>query len=122
MMPEHPVPTISRLLAAAGALLAAMSVGLAAYASHAAAPDARQRLFLAAVFAFGHGVALASLAPARTGRLGRVSLAAMLTGVLLFSGSLVAAHFLGTPTRLAPPGGTLMMLAWLGCAAELARR
>lgn len=122
MNAERHAPALSRALAAAGAVLAAASVGLAAYASHAAAPDARARLLMAAVFAFGHGIALAALAPARTAALGRISLAAMLAGVLLFSGSLAAAHFIGTPTRLAPPGGTLMMLAWLGCAIDLARR
>ena len=35
------------------------------------------------------------------------------TGVLLFSGSLVGAALAGTPTTLAPFGGTLMMLGWL---------
>ena len=48
---------------ATGAVFSALSVGLAAYASHGAEGDARARLMLAAVFAFGHGVALAALAP-----------------------------------------------------------
>lgn len=122
MNPARSVPPVSRALAAAGALLAAASIGLAAYASHAAVPAVRQPLLMAAVFAFGHGVALATLAPARTTPSGRAALAAMLLGVLLFSGSLAAAHFAGVSTRFAPFGGMLMMLAWLGCAVDLARR
>ena len=42
-------------------------------------------------------------------------------GVLLFAGSLVAAHAFGLPTRLAPLGGSLMILGWLLHAAAAAR-
>ena len=47
----------ARLLAAIGALLCGLSVALGAYAAHAAGPEARSRLALAAAFAFGHGLA-----------------------------------------------------------------
>ena len=104
---------LGRALAAGGAVLAALSVGLAAYASHAAAPDAGTRLMLAAVFAFGHGVALAALAPRAPGRMALAALCMLLAGVLLFSGSLAGAHFFGLPTRFAPFGGMLMMAGWL---------
>lgn len=94
-------------------MLAAASVGLAAYASHVAATGEGARLMLAAVFAFGHGLALAALAPRAPGRLALAALGALLAGVLLFCGSLAAAHFLGLPTRLAPFGGALMIAGWL---------
>lgn len=117
--PRVPLPL--RMLAASGALLAAAAVALSAYASHGAAADAQARLFLAAMFAFGHGVALAALAPQASGRWAAAAFATMLLGVLGFSGSLVAAHFFGMPTRLAPVGGSLLMLAWLLVAADRMR-
>jgi uncharacterized membrane protein YgdD (TMEM256/DUF423 family) len=111
-----------RMLSAAGALLAAAAVGLSAYASHGAAPEAQARLFVAAMFAFGHGLALAALGPQAAGRWATAALATMLLGVLAFSGSLAAAHFFGTSTRLAPAGGSLLMLAWLLVAVDWMRR
>ena len=45
-------------LGANGAICAAAAVALAAYASHAAAPDDRARLFIAAAMAFGHRLAV----------------------------------------------------------------
>lgn len=121
-MPSRSAPGI-RMLAATGALLAATAVALAAYASHAAGPEAGARLGLAAAFAFGHGLALAALAPRAAGRLDLLSLWLLLLGVLLFSGSLAGAHFLGLPTRLAPLGGSLMILGWLlQAVAALMRR
>jgi uncharacterized membrane protein YgdD (TMEM256/DUF423 family) len=115
-------PLPARACAASGAVLAAAAVALSAYASHGAAPDAQARLFLAAMFAFGHGVALAALAPQSPGRMAIAAFTTMLLGVLGFSGSLAAAHFFGTPTRLAPIGGSLLMLAWLMVAADRMRR
>ncbi|GGK09861.1 DUF423 domain-containing protein [Luteimonas terricola] len=110
-----------RILAPAGAVLAAAAVALAAYASHAAGPDAGARLGLAAAFAFGHGLALAALAPRAAGRLAMAGLWAMLVGVALFAGSLAGAHFFDLPTRLAPMGGSLMILGWLLHAAASIR-
>ena len=102
-----------RWLAALGALFAALSVALAAYAAHAASADAQSRLQLAAVFAFGHGVALAALAPRAQRRIGRSALWMLAVGVLLFSGSLVG-HALATlPTTFTPTGGMLMIAGWL---------
>lgn len=120
--PSGPAAGAGRALAAAGAVLAALAVGLAAYASHAAGPDAGVRLGLAAAFAFGHGLALAALAPRISGRLELVAMAGLLLGVLLFAGSLAGAHFLGLPTRLAPLGGSLLMLGWLAHAVAATRR
>ena len=114
--------TASRALAASGAVFAALAVALSAYAAHAAQDLAQQRLEHAAFFAFGHGIALAALARQAVGRLGVAALALLAVGTLLFSGSLVAAALFGLPTRLAPVGGSLMILAWLAYAASVLRR
>lgn len=116
------VPVPMRVLACAGALLLAIGVALSAYAAHAVEGDVQARLQTAALFAFGHGVALAALAPAARRRLGQVALAAVLVGTLGFAGSLAASHFLGVSTRLAPAGGSLLIVAWLVYAADALRR
>lgn len=115
--PLDPPPPLAihlrRALAGVGSLLAGVAVGLAAYAAHGAEGEAQARLMQAAAFAFGHGLALAALAPLAQRRGALVALVAMLVGVLLFCGSLAAAALLGTPTTLAPTGGVLMIGAWL---------
>lgn len=117
------VPTPgSRALTAAGAVLAAIAIALSAYAAHAATGEGRAQLQMAALFAFGHGIALAALAPRAVRPLARIALAAIGLGVVMFSGSVTAAHFLATPTTLAPIGGSLMILAWLLFAADALRR
>ena len=108
-------------LAANGALCAAAAVALAAYAAHGASGEAQSRLWLAAVFAFGHGLALAVLAPAARG-FGRFAMWLLYVGVLLFSGSLVFNVLAHWPTTLAPFGGTLLIIGWLLYAAETLRR
>ena len=102
--------------------MAALAVALAAYASHAGAPEARQALQSAALFLFGHGIALAALATRTPRRLGRAALVALLLGTLLFSGSVVAGRLLGWPTAVAPLGGLLMIAAWLAWAVDVGRR
>ncbi|MFT4197657.1 MAG: DUF423 domain-containing protein [Pseudoxanthomonas sp.] len=111
-------------LALAGALLCALAVGLSAYASHGALDEhGRELLRSAALFGFGHGLALAALARRAHG-LALAALALMLLGVLLFSASLALHVLAGWPTRLAPVGGGTLMLAWLlwGVAAVLPPR
>lgn len=111
-----PVPPVEvamrRTLGGIGSLLAGAAVGLAAYAAHGADGEAQARLAQAAAFTFAHGLALAALAPLAQRRRGLFALAAMLAGVVLFSGSLVGAALLGLPTALAPFGGLLMIGAW----------
>lgn len=107
----------TRWLAAAGSLLAAAGVAVSAYAAHAVQGDARSALYTAAVLAFGHGIALAALAPRTATRLGLVALWGLLSGTVLFSGSLVLDHALGLPVALAPFGGSLLILSWLLHAA-----
>ena len=111
----------SHWLAASGASLAAVAVALSAYAAHGVQGDAQSRLQTAALFAFGHGIALAALAPQAKRRLGLVALVGLLSGVLLFSGSLIGSHVLGESVGLAPFGGSLLILAWLLYAADAMR-
>lgn len=113
---------VHRILAASGSVLAAAGVGLSAYAAHGAEGLARANLQSAALFALAHGIALAALSPHTPRRLGTLALAMLLLGVLLFSGSLAAAHFFGAPTRLAPMGGSMIMLGWLLYAVDALRR
>jgi len=122
--PDHPGRFFSpsRALASSGGVLAAASVALFAYAAHVAEPQVQASLHSAALFAFGHGIALATLAPQVARRLAVGALAGLLLGTLLFSGSLACAHFFGTSTPLAPLGGSLMILAWLLWAADATRR
>jgi len=56
------------LLACLGALLAAASIGLSAYAAHGVAdPLAQQHLNMAALYAFAHGAVLLALGPRQQG-------------------------------------------------------
>ena len=109
-------------LAANGALCAAAAVALSAYAAHAAQGPMQTRLQTAALFAFGHGVALAVLAPQSTRALARFALAMLFAGVMLFSGSLVFNVLAQWPTTLAPLGGCLLIAGWLLYAVDAMRR
>lgn len=110
-------------LAATGAALAAAAVALSAYAAHASAAVGHQApLFTAAAVAFGHGLALQTLGQDNRRRLRRVLLAGLLLGTVLFSGSVVAAHVFGASAKLAPLGGGLLILCWLGIALDHLRR
>jgi uncharacterized membrane protein YgdD (TMEM256/DUF423 family) len=111
-----------RALTAAGALLAAAAVALSAYAAHAASGPAQASLHAAAIMAFGHGVALAALAPPARLRIQFFTLSGMLLGTLLFCGSLVLRHAFDLPVRLAPFGGGLLILSWLLYAVASLRR
>lgn len=111
------------LLAFCGALLAAIAVGLGAYAAHGVADaHAQANLQTAALYAFGHGIALAALAAGTTRLLGRVALYLLLLGTLLFAGSLVASALAQLSSRLAPVGGIGMMLGWVLWALDALRR
>jgi len=119
---QHPRPQISRLFAASGCLLAGAAVALSAYAAHGVEGEARARLSLAAAFAFGHGVALAALGGHTVRWLKTLGLAALLLGVVLFSGSLVGEALRGWSTAAAPVGGMLLIGGWLVLAAHSLRR
>ena len=103
-----------RALAASGALACGIAVGTGAYAMHAAlAPQDRERLALAALFLFAHGLALATLAPAAMSRVRQIGLYVVMIGTILFAGSLAFAALLGIAPALAPFGGSLLMIGWL---------
>lgn len=102
-----------RWLAAVGAFYAAAGVALSAYAAHASAGADMTRLQTAALFAFGHGVALAALAAVQGNRRTHVALLAIAAGVLLFCGSLVGRAVLQWPATFAPFGGLLLIGGWL---------
>ncbi|AZR34164.1 DUF423 domain-containing protein [Xanthomonas vasicola] len=111
------------LLAFCGGLLAAIAVGLSAYASHGVADALVQsRLQLASLYAFGHGAVLTVLGSAETRVLGRIGLYLLLLGTLLFAGSLVGGALLHWPTSLAPIGGGSLMLGWVVLAIGALRR
>jgi len=114
-------PRRSRL-AASGALLAACAVALSAYAAHAVQGADQARLHTAAFFAFGHGVALAALAPAASRGPARFGLVLLFLGVLLFSGSLAFKAIMQWPTTLAPMGGMLLIAGWALYAVDAMRR
>ena len=103
----------ARALSAFGAVACSLAVALGAYAAHIAAAQSQQRIGLAALFLFGHGLALLALAPRAHSRMQLVALIGLVLGVLLFSGSLALAALFGTSTLLAPFGGSLLILAWL---------
>lgn len=111
----------SRFLSVFAALCCGMSVALGAYASHAAVGQARERLALAALFAFAHGLALLALA-SRGSRLALAGKGLFAAGIVLFSGSLAAAALFATPTAAAPFGGSLLMLGWLLVAGDFLRK
>lgn len=111
------------LLALCGGLLAAVSVALSAYASHGVADAlAQSHLQTAALYAFGHGVALAALSAGTSRRLGKAALYLLLIGTVLFAGSLSLGALAGVPTRLAPVGGSTLILGWLVWAFDAVRR
>ncbi len=111
------------LLAFAGALLAAFAVALSAYAAHGMADaHAQSSLQTAAIYAFGHGVALAALAAGTTRSLGRAGLFLLLLGTLLFSGSLVLNVLAQAGSKLAPAGGISLLLGWAIWALDATRR
>ena len=118
----HNLPLPARLLAFAGALLAAAAVALSAYAAHAAQAEDAQRLHSAALFAFGHGIALTALVPRRPRFFRTMALGLLLLGTLVFSGSLAGAVLSGMTTRFAPIGGSMMILAWVLYAIDALRR
>ena len=113
-----------------GALNGALAVALGAVGAHALGPatsDATRAMFETAVrYHLIHSLALlavAAIAPHLLGagsqRLIQAAGAAFTAGILLFCGGLYALSGLGMPVgaRLAPVGGTLLIVGWLMLAA-----
>ena len=110
----------TRGLAATGAAFCALAVALGAYAMHGGlTPHGHERLALAALFLFAHGLALAALAPASVTRWRSIGLCIVLVGTLLFCGSLVLAALAGFEPVLAPLGGSLLIAGWLVVAVGM---
>ncbi|MGY1408825.1 MULTISPECIES: DUF423 domain-containing protein [unclassified Luteimonas] len=120
MSPTVAFPS-TRWLRASGAVLAGLGVALAAYASHGASEGARGNLQTAALFAFGHGIALAALARGVASRLSLAALAMLLLGTLVFAGALVAKSLWDASSAPAPFGGMVLILGWLLYAASALR-
>lgn len=113
-------------LRAAGALAAALAVGLGAFGAHglkerlAALPPASGWWETATFYLLVHAVAVAIL-PDSSPRFGRVCL---LLGALVFAGSLYAMA-LGAPRWLGavtPLGGTALIVGWLALALDCLRQ
>ncbi|MEO7251271.1 MAG: DUF423 domain-containing protein [Arenimonas sp.] len=102
------------------AMICGVAVALGAYASHAASGPLQQRLALAALFAFAHGLALIALA-GRQSALANASKMIFLAGIGLFSGSLACAALFSTTTIAAPFGGSLLIFGWLLSAVDFWR-
>ena len=112
-MADDATTGFTRKLSAFGAVACSLAVALGAYAAHVATAQSQQRIGLAALFLFGHGLALLALAPRAQSRMQLLALSGLLIGVLLFSGSLALAALFGTSTLFAPFGGSLLILGWL---------
>lgn len=112
--------TTSRWLPVFAALCCGLSVALGAYASHGAQGQARERLALAAAFAFAHGLAILALR-SRASRVATVAKWLFAAGIVLFSGSLASAALFASATTAAPFGGSLLMLGWVLMAGDFLR-
>lgn len=110
-----------RVQRSVGALACGIAIGLGAYAAHGVTGIDQLRLAQAAIFAFGHGVALTALTARATRRLARTAFVLLMLGLVLFAGSLALAVLLDTSTTLAPVGGVLLMLGWALLAIDGAR-
>lgn len=113
-------------LRAAGALAAALAVGLGAFGAHglkerlAALAPAAGWWETATLYLLVHAVAVAVL-PASASRLARLSL---LLGALVFAGTLYAMA-LGAPRWLGavtPLGGTALIVGWVALALDCLRQ
>lgn len=117
-----------RWIGVAGALLAAIAVGLGAFATHslsAVLSEARLATLATGVqYQFFHGLGLLAVAALDrgSGRL-RVSAALLFGGAVVFCGSLylLVATGIGAFGATAPLGGAGMILGWVVLAVLLGR-
>lgn len=123
MTTRRNVRRIDAGLGACGGVLAAVAIGLSAYAAHGL-PEGRAQhnLLMAALYAFGHGAVLVVMARRVPGGLARSALLLLLAGTVLFAGSLVGSALGGWPATLAPAGGITLMAGWLLLAVAALRR
>ncbi len=116
---------VTERVAVAGAgLLGATGVGLAAYAAHASALDAPHTAILQRGIEMQIWHALALLGAARlAGRCAAIAVWGLLAGTIVFCAGVDTFAFgEAAIVRLAPVGGTLLMLSWLMLGAAAFRR
>ena len=120
---------MGRIWIVAGALAGCLAVALSAWAAHAAAvapPETAHRLGQALTMQGWHALALVAtglLAERRAGWAPHVAGGAFLLGMVLFCGAVWSVALTGQSWgRLAPTGGTLLMLGWLALAVAAWRR
>lgn len=117
---DNPAPTLDRILVLAGGLCGVFGVALSAAAAH------RGGTFTAtaASFLLMHAPLFVAVGLLGGNRLLRGGSFALLAGLVVFSGDLLARDFLGF--RLfpfaAPTGGTLLMAGWLCIALSALAR
>ncbi len=116
------MPIFERAVAGLAAVLCAAAVALGAYASHGLQGQAQSWVQTAAAYLLPHGIALFLMAQTASGLLRRAGMLLLLVGVALFAGSLIGAALWQWPTRLAPIGGSLLILGWLVQALSVLRR
>ncbi|MEZ5454632.1 MAG: DUF423 domain-containing protein [Lysobacteraceae bacterium] len=116
------MPIFERVVAGFAALCCAAAVGLGAYASHGLQGQAQSWAETAVAYLLPHGIALFLMAQTASGLLRRAGMLLLVVGVALFAGSLVGAAVWQWPTRLAPIGGSLLILGWLVQAVSVLRR
>ncbi len=113
---------VERAVAVLAAFYCAAAVALGAYASHALSGQPQVWVETAVAYLLPHGMVLFLLAQTASGKMRRVGILALLIGVTLFAGSLIGAALWQWPTRLAPVGGSLLILGWLVQAVSVLKR
>jgi len=113
---------VERAVAALAAIYCAAAVALGAYASHGLSGQPQIWVETAVAYLLPHALALFLLAQTASGKLRRAALFVLLIGVTLFAGSLIGAALWQWPTRLAPVGGSLLILGWLVQAVSVLKR
>jgi uncharacterized membrane protein YgdD (TMEM256/DUF423 family) len=122
-MSPSPLPAFERAAAALASFYCSLAIALGAYAAHAAAPEAGERLERASLYLLLHGIAVLVFVLGRSPSAGnRLTFSMLLLGTALFSGSLAALALAALPATLAPAGGILMMLGWLWAGLHMLRR
>jgi uncharacterized membrane protein YgdD (TMEM256/DUF423 family) len=117
-MPKLSLPNVWRPIAC---LLGLTAVIVGALAAHVVSdPQAAQAVERAAYYQLIHAAVLL-FATSLVGRTVIFAKCALLSGILLFSGSIYAKYLLHliASASLAPAGGVLLMLGWLALAFSL---
>ena len=114
----------ARVAVAGAGVLGATGVALAAYAAHASGLDARHAAILQRGIEMQLWHALALLGASRlAGVCAAIAVWGLLAGTILFCAAVDTFAFgAGAIVRLAPAGGTLLILSWLMLCGAAVRR